>query len=101
MIGNPEMSIERRNMIQSPGVHEYRIVAPIRKGGKDLWAVWTYTAYEHVPDSVGQFSYAEAGTLDELPPSPGPWPEYLGEPIVQMTDGEPHFKWPKAEIIEC
>jgi hypothetical protein len=71
-----------------PGVNEYRIVAPISKENKELWAVWSFTCNGDHDDMIYQFAYADARTEDQLPPSPFPMKTYVGA-TWQMIDGVP------------
>jgi len=84
----------------SSGISEYRVVAPINKDGKRLWAVWTYLCNENYPDTVSNFGYAEASTQNGLPPHPFPVTEYLREPTYEMVDGEPPLST-RASIVEA
>ncbi|MBP86187.1 MAG: hypothetical protein CMJ64_05645 [Planctomycetaceae bacterium] len=52
----------------SSGISEYRVIAPIRTNGTELWAVWTYLCDEAAPGTVSKFGYAEAATRGGLPP---------------------------------
>jgi hypothetical protein len=84
----------------SSGISEYRIVAPINKDGKQLWAVWTYLCNENYPGTVSNFGYAEADTQNGLPPRPFPVTEYLRELTYTMVDGEPPLST-RASIIKA
>lgn len=84
----------------SSGISKYRIVAPINKDEKKLWAVWTYLCNENYPGTVSNFGYAEAGTQNGLPPHPFPVTEYLREPTYAMVDGEPPLST-RASIVKA
>ena len=61
----------------TPGVNEYRIVAPIEKNGERMWAIWAYTCNDEHDDMIYQFSYAEAPTEELLPQMPYPIKKYV------------------------
>jgi hypothetical protein len=82
------------------GISEYRIVAPIKKHGSELWAVWHYVCDENYPGSVSKFGYAEAATRDALPPVPFPLTEHLKEPTYAIVDGEPQLNV-QAQIVDA
>ena len=73
----------------SSGISEYRILAPISRDGAQLWGVWTYLCNENYPGTVSKFGYAEALSLNGLPPHPFPLTEYLPAPTSDIVDGEP------------
>jgi hypothetical protein len=92
LLADPSM-VEDHTMLKknqnTSGISEYRVVARINKGGKQMWAVWTYLCEENYTDTVSKFGYAEASTQDGLPAHPFPVTEYLREPTYEMIDGEP------------
>ena len=92
-------TIVKSRQIRSSGISEYRVSAPIKKNGHELWAVWTYLCDERWPGTVSKFGYAEASTRDALPPFPFPVTEHLREPTYGMINGEPPLVT-QAEIID-
>jgi len=88
-------------VFHTPGISEYRIIAPIREGGREKWAVWSYTCG---PDnSTGgehafQFGYAEAALRSELPAFPFPPKRYI-QYAPTMIDGLPSTAGPAAAIV--
>ena len=90
-------SVFQRNQ-KADGISEYRIVAPIKKGGNQRWAVWLYLCNEKYPGSVSNFGYGEAGTQNALPRNI--FPEYLREPTYSLVDGEPEVST-LASIVEA
>lgn len=103
LLAEPELS-EDHTIIKasqnSSGISEYRIVAPIRKQGRELWAVWTFLCNESYPGTVSKFGYAEAPTESALPPAPFPAALYLREPNYTLIDGEPQMRM-QATIINA
>ena len=82
----------------SSGFSEYRIVAPINKADKNLWAAWSYACYDN--SVIHRFGYVEADSKSALPGQPFPFPRILREPTLSMVDGEPP-QTTKARIVEA
>ncbi len=99
IVEDQDHTILKRSQNQS-GISEYRIIAPVNKDGRELWAVWTYLCDDNYPGHVNKFGYAEAGTQNGLPPHPFPMTQYLHDPKHILVDGEPVFAT-NASLLEA
>jgi hypothetical protein len=83
---------------RAPGVNEYRIVAPIKTKGKEVWAVWAYTCNEEANEMIYTYAYAEAPDEQQLPEFPFPAQRYI-DITWRMVDGVPATAGPSATVI--
>lgn len=63
----------------------YRVSAPIKKDGKETWAMWTYLCAEANPSAICNFGYDEARTESALQ---YPMPQYVNK-YSSVVNGEP------------
>jgi len=82
---------------RAPGINEYRIVAPIKVNGKEVWSVWTYTCNGDAYDCIYKYAYAEAPDKEQLPQFPFPAQRYI-DITGSMVDGVPSTAGPSATL---
>jgi hypothetical protein len=94
----PTVDDARQHLPRSPGVAEYRIMAPVEKDGEERWALWSYTGAQH--DNrvfLYRYAYVEASSLEELSKIPVPAKRFI-EGTWHMIDGVPSTAGPSATV---